>query len=164
VSTGRLVALIESPRGVENAFAIAQAAGLGALMLGGADLSAELGARFGWDGLLYARGRLVNAAKAAGLQAWDVPHIDLADSAGLAEETRRVLALGYDCKTAIHPQQIAAIHAAFMPTPSELEWAQALLLAVPDDQASGAFIFQGRMVDAPVLRKARRVVELARLN
>jgi citrate lyase beta subunit len=93
-----------------------------------------------------------------------VPHIDLADSAGLAEETRRVLALGFDCKTAIHPQQIATIHAAFMPTPSELEWAQALLLAVPAGQASGAFIFQGRMVDAPVLRKARRVVELARLN
>ena len=160
----RLVALIESPRGVENAFAIAQTSGLGALMLGGADLSAELGARFGWDGLLYARGRLVNAAKAAGLQAWDVPHIDLADSAGLAEETRRVLAMGYDCKTAIHPQQIATIHAAFRPTPAELEWAQALLQAVPDGQASGAFIFQGRMVDAPVLRKARRVVELARLT
>jgi citrate lyase beta subunit len=159
-----LVALIESPRGVENALAIAHASGLGALMLGGADLSAELGARFGWDGLLYARGRLVNAAKAAGLQAWDVPHIDLADSAGLAEETRRVLAMGYDCKTAIHPQQIATIHAAFRPTPAELEWAQALLQAVPAGQASGAFIFQGRMVDAPVLRKARRVVELAHLN
>jgi citrate lyase beta subunit len=160
----RLVALIESPRGIENAFAIAQSPGLGALMLGGADLSAELGAHFGWDGLLYARGRLVNAAKAAGLQAWDVPHIDLTDSAGLAEETRRVLALGYDCKTAIHPQQIATIHAAFMPTPAEIEWAQALLQAVPAGQASGAFIFQGRMVDAPVLRKARRVVELARLS
>lgn len=160
----RLVALIESPRGVENAFAIAQAPGLGALMLGGADLAAELGALFGWDGLLYARGRLVNAAKAAGLQAWDVPHIDVADSAGLADETRRVLELGYDCKTAIHPQQITTIHAAFMPTPAELEWAQALLQAVPDDGASGAFIFQGRMVDAPVLRKARRIVELARLN
>jgi citrate lyase beta subunit len=160
----RLVALIESPRGVENAFAIAQVAGLGALMLGGADLSAELGARFGWDGLLYARGRLVNAAKAAGLQAWDVPHIDLADAAGLTEETRRVLAMGYDCKTAIHPQQIATIHAAFRPTPADLEWAQALLQAVPAGEASGAFIFQGRMVDAPVLRKARRVVELARLS
>jgi citrate lyase beta subunit len=133
-------------------------------MLGGADLAAELGALFGWDGLLYARGRLVNAAKAAGLQAWDVPHIDVADSAGLADETRRVLELGYDCKTAIHPQQITTIHAAFMPTPAELEWAQALLQAVPDDGASGAFIFQGRMVDAPVLRKARRIVELARLN
>lgn len=160
----RLVALIESPRGIEAAFAIAQAAGLGALMLGGADLSAELGARFCWEGLLYARGRLVNAAKAAGLQAWDVPHLDPADSAGLAEETRRVLALGYDCKTAIHPQQIATIHSAFIPTPAELEWAQALLQAMPVGEASGALVFRDRMVDAPILRRARRVVELARFN
>ena len=49
---------------------------LRALMLGGADLSHELGARFDWGGLLHARGRLVNAARAAGLQAWDVPHLD----------------------------------------------------------------------------------------
>lgn len=160
----RLVALIESPRGVENALAIAKAPGLGALMLGGADLAAELGARFDWDGLLYARGRLVNAAKAAGLQAWDVPHIDLADSVALAEETRRVLALGYDCKTAIHPQQIATIHAAFRPTPAEIEWAEALLEMLPGAEASGAFVFRGRMVDAPVLRKARRVVELSRIT
>lgn len=157
-----LVALLEAPRAIENAFAIAEAGGLAALMLGGADLSAELGAAFGWDGLLYARGRLVNAAKAAGLQAWDVPHIDLADSAGLAEETRRVLALGFDCKTAIHPQQIATIHAAFAPAPADLEWAQALLQALPAGDATGAFLFRGRMVDAPVLRKARRIVELAR--
>ena len=75
-------------------------------MLGGADLAAELGAQFGWEGLLHARGRLVNAAKAAGLQAWDVPHIDLKRPEDLGEETRRILALGFGCKTAIHPQQI----------------------------------------------------------
>jgi citrate lyase beta subunit len=159
-----LVALLETPRAIENALAIADAGGVGALMLGGADLSAELGAAFGWDGLLYARGRIVNAAKAAGRQAWDVPHIDLADSAGLAEETRRVVALGFDCKTAIHPQQIATIHAAFVPAPADLEWAQALLQAVPAGGATGAFLFRGRMVDAPVLRKARRIVELGALT
>lgn len=156
-----LVALLETPRAIENALAIADTGGTGALMLGGADLSAELGATFGWDGLLYARGRLVNAAKAAGLQAWDVPHIDLTDPAGLADETRRVLALGFDCKTAIHPQQIATIHAAFAPAPADLEWAQALLQSLPASDATGAFLFRGRMVDAPVLRKARRIVELA---
>ena len=74
----RLTALIETPYAVENAMSIARAGGkLAALMLGGADLAAELGAQFGWDGLLHARGRLVNSARAAGLQAWDVPHIDL---------------------------------------------------------------------------------------
>jgi citrate lyase beta subunit len=160
----RIAALIETPRGIENMTAIADAGGaLAALMLGGADLSAELGCEFGWDGLLAARGRLVNAAKAAGLQAWDVPHIDLADSDGLAEETRRVLALGFDCKSAIHPQQLATIHGAFAPTPAEHAWAEALLQAVPGE-IRGAFIFQGRMVDAPVLRKARRIADRARLS
>ena len=161
----RLTALIETPRGVENALSIAHAGGkLAALMLGGADLAAELGAQFGWDGLLHARGRLVNAAKAAGLQAWDVPHIDLKRPDDLSEETRKVLALGFGCKTAIHPQQISIIHAAFAPSPAELAWAKALLQAMPDGPTDGAFIFEGRMVDAPVLRKARRVVELSSLT
>lgn len=160
---GALIALLETPLAIERAFDIAQAGPMvGALMLGGADLSAELDAQFGWDGLQYARGRLANAAKAAGVQAWDVPHIDLADTAGLADETRRVLTLGFDCKTAIHPQQLAAIHAAFQPSPAELDWARTLLAAVPsggDHRQTGAFLFQGRMVDAPLLRKAQRIVE-----
>jgi len=161
-----VAALVETAQGVENAAQIARAGGqLGALMLGGADLAAELGAQFGWEGLASARGRLVNAARAAGLQAWDVPHIDLADPDGLADETRRVLALGFSCKPAIHPRQVPVIHAAFAPAPAEVEWARALLQALPEGEAAtGAFIFEGRMVDAPVLRKARRIVALARLS
>jgi citrate lyase beta subunit len=164
---GGIVALIETPLGIEQASDIARAPLL-ALMLGGADLSAELGATFDPQGLLYARGRLVNAAKAAGLQAWDVPHIDLANDAGLAAEARAVLALGFDCKTAIHPQQIATIHAAFKPTPADLDWARTLLAAVPagsgDGINVGAFLFNGRMVDAPLLKKARRIAERAALS
>ena len=160
---GGITALIETPVGVENALEIARAAGTAAaLMLGGADLSAELGAQFGWDGLLWARARLVNAARAAGLQAWDVPHVDIKNLDELLVETRRVLALGFDCKTAIHPTQIEVIHAAHAPTAQELEWARALVEAVPDGESSGAFLYQGRMVDAPLLRKARRIIEIAR--
>jgi citrate lyase beta subunit len=158
----RLTALIETPGGVENALAIAQSGGkLAALMLGGADLAVKLDAQFGWDGLRHARGRLVNAAKAAGLQAWDVPYLDLNRPDDLSDETRKVLALGFGCKTAIHPRQISIIHAAFTPSPAELAWAKALLQAMPDGPTAGAFIFEGRMVDEPVLRKARRVVELS---
>ncbi len=161
---GAIAALIETPLGIENAHSIARAGGnLGALMLGGADLSAELGAQFSWDGLYSARGRLVNAARAAGVQAWDVPHVDIGNLAGLSEETRKVLALGFDCKTAIHPQQIQTIHAAFAPTPADLEWAKLLVQAVPDGEFSGAFLYEGRMVDAPLVRKARRIVELSRV-
>ena len=162
---GAFAALVETPLGIENLAAIGRAGGkLGALMLGGADLSAELDAQFNWDGLLSARGRLVNAAKAASLQAWDVPNVDLSSDEGLASETRKALALGFGCKTAIHPQQIKTIHAAFTPTPAEIEWATVLLQAVPEGQGSGAFLFQGKMVDAPLLKKARRIAELARAS
>jgi citrate lyase subunit beta/citryl-CoA lyase/(S)-citramalyl-CoA lyase len=162
---GAITALLESPLGIENAASLARAGGkLGALMLGGADLSAELDAKFDWEGLRYARGRLVNAAKSAGLQAWDVPNVDLSSNEGLAAETRSALALGFGCKTAIHPQQIKTIHAAFTPTPAEIEWATLLLQAVPEGQGSGAFLFQGKMVDAPLLKKARRIAELAKAS
>ena len=91
-----------------------------------------------------------------------MPHVDLSAPEALADETRHVIGLGYGCKTAIHPQQIATIHAAFRPSSAaDLDWAQTLLAAVPAGEASGAFLFQGRMVDAPLLRKARRIAELA---
>jgi citrate lyase beta subunit len=162
---GAITALVETPIGIENLASLARAGGkLGALMLGGADLSAELDAQFTWDGLLSARGRLVNAAKSTGLQAWDVPNVDLSSDDNLATETRRAVALGFGCKTAIHPQQIATIHAAFRPTAAEIEWATVLLQAVPEGQGTGAFLFQGKMVDAPLLKKARRIAELARAS
>ena len=163
-----LVALVETPLGIENAAAIAAAArrdvpSLAALMLGGADLAFELGAAFDWDGLLSARGRLVNAARSARLQCWDVPHLDLADLDALAAETLRVAAMGFTCKAAIHPSQVAVIHQAFQPTEAELRWARALVQAVDaqGDATAGAFVFEGRMVDAPVLARARRIEQLA---
>lgn len=169
---GHLVALVETPRAVEHLDAIGAARHrgaprLGALMLGGADLSTELGAKFEWDSLAHARGRLLNAARAHGLKAWDVPFVDVADEAGLIDETRRVRALGFDCKAAIHPAQLAGIHAAFKPDPQELAWAQALLAEMTrhagGESTRGAFVFQGRMVDAPILARARRLLALERM-
>lgn len=171
-----LVALIESPTGVEKAAQIAaagQTAGggpaLAALMLGGADLAAELGAAFGWDSLLSARGRLVNAAKSAGIQAWDVPFLALDAPDALEQETRAVRALGFDCKSAIHPAQLAAIHAAFQPSEAELAWAHGVVQAgqanghgADGASAAGAFLYQGKMVDQPVLNHARRLIAQAR--
>ena len=165
-----LVALIETPLGIERAALLAgrvrdDSPKLAALMLGGADLVVELGAAFDWSGLLHARGRLVNAARSAGLQAWDVPHLDLGDLAGLTEETRHVLRLGFSCKSAIHPSQIAPIHQAFEPAEAEVQWARGLLAAHSEreggENRAGAFLYQGRMVDRPVLQKAQRIVQLA---
>jgi citrate lyase beta subunit len=168
---GTMVALIETPLGIERMAGIAGAAGdeaprLSALMLGGADLSMELGARLEWDALASARGRLVNAAKAFGLEAWDVPFVDVGDVAGLQAETRRVKAMGFDCKSAIHPSQVAPIHAAMQPDADELAWAVALNEAVAaqggPERIRGAFLFRGKLVDAPILRRAERVAAFPR--
>ncbi len=170
---GSLVALIETPIGIERAAQIAAASRggaprLAALMLGGADLSMELGAAFSWDGLASARGRLVNAARSAGLQAWDVPFIDVADPDGLRHETRLALAMGFDCKSAIHPSQIAPVHEAFAPSPADLHWARSVMAVVASWEgagdsagaAPGAFLFEGRLVDAPLLKRAERILRM----
>lgn len=165
-----LAVLIETPLGVENAPAMARSSRdsgnkLAALMLGGADLSVELGCTFGWEGLLHARGALVNAARTSGLQVWDVPHLDLNDLDSLLEETRAVLRLGFTCKSAIHPQQVSTIHKAFVPAARDVLWAHALVTAYQAREASGqtagAFLHQGKMVDPPVLAKALRIIEIA---
>ena len=162
-----LAALIETPRAVERAPDIAEAlrdacpARSAALMLGGADLSAELGVPMSATGLAWARARLVNAARSAGIQAWDVPCLEIEDAAVLREETRAVVALGFTCKTAIHPKQVPVIHETFTPDREETSWARELLEVEPS--AGGAWIFRGRLVDAAVLRRARRVAELTRM-
>jgi citrate lyase subunit beta / citryl-CoA lyase len=75
------------------------------------------------------------------------------------------LRLGFGCKSAIHPSQIAPIHAAFEPAEAEVQWARGLIAAYAEREAggnrAGAFLYQGRMVDPPVLQKARRIVQLA---
>ena len=167
---GELIALVESPLGIEHAHRIAAAAStdaprLQALALGGVDLSQALGSRLDWNGLLFARGRLVNAARAAGLQAWDVPYLDVRDPDGLREETRAVSGLGFVCKMAIHPAQVPVIHAAMAPSEDEVQWATGLLAALAERAARaadvGAFLYEGRMVDAPVIQRARRIIGLS---
>jgi len=168
-----LVALIETPLGIEQVNGIAAAVKDGApkltaLMLGGADLTVELGARFNWAGLLGARHRIVNASKAHGLQAWDVPFIDVSDAQGLLDETRAVIGLGFDCKSAIHPSQVGVIHSAFAPSEDDLKWAQGLAQAIESQggmaHIKGAFLYNGKLVDAPILKRAERILTASALT
>jgi (S)-citramalyl-CoA lyase len=157
-----LIALVESARGLQAAAAIASAhPQLQALMFGGADLAADLGCAFAWESLLHARGTLVVAAAAAGLAALDVPWLDVADPEGAQAETRRAAALGYTGKALIHPAQVAAVHAAFSPTPEALAWAQRVAQATTADGA--AVLIDGRMVDRPVVLAALRLLRRAGL-
>lgn len=156
-----LVPLIETPRGLRHAHEIGAAAGVAAMMFGGGDLSAELGVDLGWEPLATARGLFVLACAEAGVPAIDVPYLHLDDAAGLIEETRRARAIGFSAKAAIHPQQIATIHEVLRPTAAEI--AEALEAEQVFQAAGGAAVrFRGRLLEAPVMRRYRRILDQGR--
>jgi len=110
--------------------------------------------------VLFARSRIVQAAAAAAVAALDVPFLDIHDMAGLSNETEMVKALGYSCKLAIHPAQIAPINAVFTPDSKELASARRIVDAFKQARG-GACQVDGRMVDVPVVKAAQRTVALA---
>lgn len=157
----RIIALIESARGLENAPAIAQASPqLAALGFGGADLAADLGAAFAWEPLLYGRSRVVAAAALSGVAVLDVPFLNIKDSDGLAREAAAVRRLGFTGKMAIHPAQVAAIIASFSPSAEEIERARRIMTASQAAQGGVATV-DGRMIDAPVVAAAQHILALA---
>jgi citrate lyase beta subunit len=156
----RIIALLESSLGLAAAEAIAAHPAVEALGFGGADLAADLGATMGWEQMLFARGRIVQAAAAASIAAFDVPFLDIHDAAALRKETEAAKALGYSCKLAIHPAQIAVINAVFTPAPDELAAARRIVAAF-ELAKGGACQVDGKMVDMPVVKSARRTVALA---
>jgi len=156
----RIIALLESGRGLAAAEAIAAHPSVDALGFGGADLAADLGATMGWEQMLFARSRIVQAAATAGISAFDVPFLDIHDTDGLRKETEASKALGYSCKLAIHPAQIAVIDAVFTPAPDQLATARRIVAAF-DAAKGGACQVDGQMVDVPVVKSAQRTVALA---
>ncbi|MYZ12739.1 CoA ester lyase [Streptomyces sp. SID339] len=157
-----LHALVESALGLEHAFAIATAhPALRGISLGEADLRADLGVRDD-SGLDWARSRVVVAARAAGLAppAQSV-HPDIRDLAGLAASCARGRTLGFLGRAAIHPRQLPVIERAYLPTPAEIERAEAITEAAATDGGALA-LPDGRFVDKAVVEGARRVLALAR--
>jgi citrate lyase subunit beta/citryl-CoA lyase len=153
-----LYCLVETPLGVERAFEIASHPRVAGLALGEADLRAHTGA--GDAGLDWARSRLINAARAAGLpRPPQSVYLDIADLDGLAVSCARGRELGFFGRAAIHPSQLPVIERAYLPTAAELEDARSLVELATGD--AGAFAWGGKLVDAPVVASAQQVVALA---
>ena len=161
-----VVVLIETPLGALTVTESAQTDNAVAIMWGAEDLFAVLGGtanRYG-DGTYrdvarHVRSQTLLAAKSYGRPALDSVYLDIKDLDGLRAEVGDAVAVGFDAKVAIHPSQVAIIRAGYAPTPNQVEWARQVLTAARDER--GVFQFQGIMVDAPVLRRAERIVQLA---
>ena len=153
-----LIPLIETPRGLRHALPIARSPQVAAVMFGGADFAAELGVALAWEPLLAARGALILACAEARVAAVDVPFIALDDNEGLADECRRARALGFSAKAAIHPAQVATIEAAFAPSAAEVREAEEALAAYREG-GERAIRFKGRMLEAPLVKRYRAILE-----
>jgi citrate lyase subunit beta / citryl-CoA lyase len=161
-----VIPLLETARGIIGAAAIAAArARIPALLFGAEDFTAELGIPRTLDGeeLLLARSQVVLAAAAIGADAIDAVFVDLAAPDQLRQDAVRARALGFRGKMAIHPDQVATINDVFSPSADEVARARRLIEAADAarQQGDGAFRFENRMVDAPVVARARRVLALA---
>jgi (S)-citramalyl-CoA lyase len=156
-----LQVIIETADGLANAAEIAAASErVVALVFGAVDLSAELRSSQAWESLLYARSRVVHAAARAGIDAIDVPFLDLKDADALHLEARRSQQLGFTGKAAIHPAQLDVIHQVFSPTAEEVAKARRILARFAES-TDGLVVVDGQLIEKPVVRAMQRVVSLA---
>ena len=161
-----LIPTIESAVGVLNCEEICRASTrLVAVTLGADDYTADLGTHRTREGreLDYARQVMVVCARAVDIVALDTPFADFRDEEGLIRETEWVRSLGFKGKYLIHPGQVEPVNRIFRPTVEEVAYARKVSAAFDEAlaQGLGAVQVEGRMVDAPVAKRARRLLELA---
>ncbi len=162
-----LMPIIESALGIENAFQLATSSkNVVAMAIGLEDYTADLGVQRTEEGKesLYARTRLINACKAAGIQAIDSVYSDVGNVDGLIQNVRASRQLGFEGMGCIHPVQIRVIHEGFKPTPEEIERAKKIIEAFEEAGKKGLGVVSlgTKMIDPPVVKKAEQTLVLAR--
>jgi (S)-citramalyl-CoA lyase len=153
-----LLPVIESPRGLHAVEDIACAVPrVRGLVFGAADFAASLGTTLAWEALHYARARLVVAAAHAGVLALDAPCFLLEDPGALQLELERSRQLGFVGKMAIHPRQVPAINAGFLPPPAVVAQAREII-ARSERGESTIRVVGGQMIGPPFVRWARHLL------
>ena len=159
-----VIALCETARGIAAVEKIAAQKNVIAIMWGADDLVASLGGtssrkpKGGYrDIARYARARALLAAGVNGIAAIDAVHMEIADERGLAREASDAVASGFAATGCIHPDQVAVVRRAYEPDAKTLAWARGVLATAENER--GVFAYRGRMVDEPVLRHARTLIQ-----
>jgi|APTNR8051073442_1049403.scaffolds.fasta_scaffold00093_15 citrate lyase subunit beta/citryl-CoA lyase len=160
-----LMPIIESAMGVMKALEIAQSENVVAMAIGLEDYTADLGVNRTPEGLesLFARCQVINACKAAGIQAIDSVFSDVGDMEGLKENVLRSKALGFEGMGCIHPRQIKVIRESFAPSDAEIKKAKSIVNAFMEatEKGLGVVSLGTKMIDAPVVKRAQRTLEQA---
>ncbi|HEY3447896.1 MAG TPA: aldolase/citrate lyase family protein [Myxococcales bacterium] len=161
-----LMPIIESALGCFNALAIATASPfVVALTIGLEDYTADIGAQRTLEGKesVWARSVVLNAARAAGVQAIDTVFSDVGDMEGLKNAVLEAKGLGFEGKGCIHPRQIPVVHEAFAPDAAQIDKAKKIVLAFEDAQKRGLGVVSlgSKMIDPPVVKRALATVRTA---
>jgi citrate lyase subunit beta/citryl-CoA lyase len=155
----RCYPLMETAAGFAALREVAAMPGVARLLFGSIDLMFDLGVADDGAPLHYFRSRLVLHARAAGLPApVDGVCTAIGDAQALAADTARARAFGFGAKLLIHPQQVDGVHAGLAPSAQEQAWAERVIAAA-EGAGGGAVAVDGKMVDRPVLERARRILD-----
>ena len=169
VGTIKLMAAIEGPLGVINAYSIASASKrLVGIALGAEDYVTNMKTKRSPGGIeiLFARSQIVTAARAAGIYALDTVYSDINNEEGFIEEVKLIRQLGFDGKSVISPRQIAPVHRIYTPEQKEIDFAMRVLEAIKEaeEKGSGVISLDGKMVDKPIVDRAERVLAMAKAS
>lgn len=164
-----IMPIIESALGVLKSYEIASASEkVCALAIGLEDYTADIGTQRTDEGResLFARQMVINAAKAAGVQAIDTVYSDVDNMDGLTQSVHEAKSIGFEGKGCIHPRQIKVVHEGFAPTIEETEKAKKIVHAFEEAEKKGLGVVSlgSKMIDAPVVKRALRTIDLAVMN
>jgi len=166
VNSVRLLVDVETAKGILNLKEIASHPRLDAIIFGGEDFAASIGATRTGEAteLLYARQAALTAAAAFGLQAIDIVTIDFKDIDSLRAESEYGARLGFTGKQIIHPAQVEPVQTAFTPNDAAIAHAQEIVKTFQASQArgAGAYALDGKMIDMPLLKNAQKVLDRAK--
>ncbi|MBQ1446061.1 MAG: HpcH/HpaI aldolase/citrate lyase family protein [Solobacterium sp.] len=169
VEKGRtlLMAALESPKGILNAYEICTASErMFGVAISGGDFRKSMQTTPQPDGIdmLYARGHMILAARAAGIQCFDTVFTDLNDVEGFRREVLQNKAMGFDGKSLINPRQIRFVHEVYTPTEKEVVYAEKVVRSIREntEKGLGVFTVDGKMIDIAFLPGAERTLRLAK--
>ena len=165
-NTVKLMLLMETAMGVENAYISASASGrVGAIFLGAEDLTADLRCKRTKESreIEYARQRMVVAGRAANVDVYDTPFTDVNDDEGIRKDAAVAKAMGFTGKASISPRHVDAINEVFSPSTKDIDYAYEVMDAIrlAKEQGRGAIALHGKMIDAPIVARAQQTIAAA---
>ncbi|MBN2541138.1 MAG: CoA ester lyase [Bacilli bacterium] len=159
----KVLALTETTKSIIEVYKIAKHCRVEGILLGAEDLASELEIDRTNQGseISFARSRVIFASTACQIIPIDTPNTNIEDEQNLLEDCLIAKSMGMKAKTAIHPSQLEIINKIFSPSQKEINWAKGVLKEQEKNIGKGAFSYQGKMIDKPLITKANNILKKA---